>query len=163
MNESFLLLSLSYIALVIFVVWTIFGKQFSSVNKILICLLLPVIYFLHWNSMQDTKGWPSDQILPTQFELISADIIEPNPLKNVSGNINLWIRPSDNDPPRAYSLSYSRDLHKRLFETKKRIAQGRRQIGLLYDENASQGGSSIGGGMKLGFKSAPRKRLPPKK
>ena len=162
MNLAFLFMSLSYVALVIFVVWAIFGKRFNAKHKIIISFLLPLIYYVHWTSLQETKGWPSDQILPTQFELISADIVEPNQLKNEPGNIHLWIRPTDDGPPKAYSLDYSRDLHRRLFETKKRIAEGRRQIGLLYDLNAGQVGASIEGGMKLGFRNAPRKRLPPK-
>jgi len=162
MNQSFLLLSLSYVGLAVFVVWAIFGKRFSSRHKIIVSLLLPIIYYFHWNSLQETKGWPSDQTLPTQFELISADIVEPNAHERISGNINLWIRPSDNGPPKAYALPYSRDLHKRLFETKQRIAEGRRQIGLLHDNDAGQSGASIGGGMKLRFRNAPRKPLPPK-
>ncbi len=164
MNDSFLLMSISYVALVVFVVWAIFGKRFSTLHKIIICLLLPMIYFIHWQSLQSTKGWPSDQILPTQFELISADIVEPNPIEKIAGNIHLWIRPSETEPPRAYILDYSRDLHQRLFETKKRMASGRRQIGLLYDtSNTGQSGASIGGGMKLKFRNAPRKHLPQKK
>lgn len=163
MTGHFLLMSLSYVALVVFVIWAVFGKRFSPFNKILICLLLPLIYYFHWNSLQQTKGWPSDQPLPTQFELISADIVEPNPLENIAGNIHLWIRPSEKDSPRAYKLAYSRELHKQLFDTKKRIASGRRQIGLLTDDGSGQSGASIGGGMKLGFKNAPRKTLPSKK
>ena len=122
-----------------------------------------MVYFIHWTSLQGTKGWPSNQTLPIQFELISADVVEPNSLDNISGNIHLWIRPMDNGIPRAYSLPYSRELHKNLFETKKRIAQGNRQIGLLFDDDSGQSGSSVGGGMKLSFRDAPRKRLPPKR
>ncbi len=163
MNQSFLLMSLSYVVLVLFIVWSVFGKRFSNRNKIIISLLLPLVYYFHWTNLQEIQGWPSDQTLPTQFELISADVVEPNPLEKISGNIHLWIRPADDGPPRAFSLPYSRELHKKLFETKKRISQGRRQIGLLYDSTSGQSGASIGGGMKLGFRNAPRKRLPPKK
>ena len=163
MNSYMLLLSLSYIALAIFVVWVAFGKRFSGEQKILISLVLPFIYYLHWQGLEETKGWPNDQTLPAQFELISADIVEPNPLEGNDGSINLWIRADDNGLPRAYSLNYSRDLHQRLFETREKIAQGRRQIGLLYDSSSGQSGASIGGGMKLAFKNAPRRPLPRKK
>jgi len=163
MNNYLLLISISYVALVVFIIWTGFGKRFSSKTKIVISLVLPLVYYLHWLGLQESKGWPSDQALPTQFELISADIVEPNPVNDVKGSIHLWIRPSDNGAPRAYALDYSRELHQKLFDTKQRIAQGRRQIGLLYDEESGQSGASIGGGMKLGFRNAPRRRLPPKK
>jgi len=163
MNNYMLLLSLSYISLALFVVWVAFGKRFSGKQKIFISLILPFIYYLHWQGLQETKGWPNDQTIPAPFELISADIVEPNPLEGIDGRINLWIRPEDNGLPRAYTLSYSRDLHQRLFETREKIAQGHRQIGLLYDSSSGQGGASIGGGMKLAFKNAPRMLLPPKK
>lgn len=163
MNSAFLILSMSYVALVVFVVWSIFNNRFKTTHKIVICLLLPLIYFFHWNVLQETKGWPSDQSLPTQFELISADVIEPNLSENIIGKIHMWIRPSENDSPRAYVLDYTRELHQRLFETKQRMASGRRQIGLLFaTSNTGQTGASIGGGMKLKFRNAPRKHLPRK-
>lgn len=145
-----------------FVVWVGFGKRFSGKQKVFLSLLLPAVYFLHWMGLNETKGWPSDETLPTQFELIGADIIESNPLKSIEGNINLWIRPQEDGLPRAYTLPYTRALHEKLFETKKRIAQGKRQIGLLSDESTGQSGTSIGGGRRLGFRDAPRKHLPPK-
>jgi hypothetical protein len=162
MNSAFLLLSISYVLLVVFVIWSIFGKRFSGSQKIIISLLLPLVYYLHWLGLQQTKGWPSDQTLPTKFELISADVVEPNQSKKIKGNIHLWIRPDNNGAPRAYILPYTRDLHNRLFEAHQRIQQGRAQIGMLYDSGSGEGGSDIGGGMKLGFKNAPRRRLPPK-
>ncbi len=159
--SHFLILSISYVLLAVFVVWIAFGKRFSGMHKVFLSLLLPAIYFLHWQGLNETKGWPTDETLPTQFELISADIVEPNPLKKVEGNINLWVRPEEDGPPRSYSLPYSRDLHKRLFETKKRMAEGRKQVGLLSPDGGGSG-ASVGGGMRLGFRNAPRKHLPPK-
>ena len=162
MSNALLLLSISYVMLVFFIVWVSFNKGFGSVAKIVISLLLPFIYYLHWTGLQNSKGWPSDQTLPTQFELLSADIVEPNQIKALNGNIHLWIRPSENGAPRAYILPYSRALHKRLFEAKERSAQGRVQIGMLTGNDSHGSGADVGGGMKLGFRNAPRKRLPPK-
>lgn len=160
--SHFLLLSISYVLLAVFVVWIAFGKRFSGLHKVFLSILLPAIYFLHWQGLNHTKGWPTDETLPTQFELISADIVEPHPLKKIKGKINLWIRPEENGAPRSYSLPYTRELHQKLFETKKRMSQGRRQIGLLSKEETGQSGASVGGGMRLGFRNAPRNHLPPK-
>ncbi len=162
MNNALLLMSISYVLLAVFVIWSIFGKRFSTPQKLFISLLLPLVYYLHWIGLQNTKGWPSDQTLPTKFELISADIVEPNQFKKIKGNIHLWIRPDDTGSPRSYILPYTRDLHKRLFEARERIQQGKAQLGMLYDSGSRESGASIGGGMKLGFKNAPRRRLPPK-
>ncbi len=165
-----LLLSISYALPLALLIWLWFGKQLSKKNtksKLVVTLLLPLLYFLHWSALQQNKGWPSDQTLPTNFELISADILEPNPLKKRQGNIHLWVReisPSDSGThtPRAFILPYSRALHKELFQAKQRIAEGYTQAGSLYSDTSGQSGASIGGGRKLDFKNMTRRRLPPK-
>jgi len=163
MNNYLLLLSISYTAPVAFIVWVGFYKGFGTKSKILISLILPLIYFFHWQGLQQSKGWPSSQILPTQFELISADVVEPNQSKKISGNIHLWIRANEEISPRAYVLPYSRELHQRLFEAKQRSEKGRTQLGLLSGSDSREVGADIGGGMKLRFRNAPRRRLPAKK
>jgi len=60
-NDSLLLISSSYILLVMFIVWVGFYKGIGSKTKILISLLLPIIYYLHWMGLQESKGWPTDQ------------------------------------------------------------------------------------------------------
>ena len=162
MNNYLLILSLSYVVLLVIIVWMWFNKPLGAIGKIVLSLLLPLIYYFHWIGLQESKGWPSNQTLPTQFELLSADVVEPNPLKEVSGNIHLWIRPKENGSPRAYILPYSRDLHNSLFRAKQAMSHGRAQLGFLFDDKSSERGASIGGGMKLDFRRAPRKRLPPK-
>ncbi len=163
MNNYLLLIGISYTILVMFIVWVGFYKGFGTKSKILISLVLPLIYFFHWMGLQQSRGWPSDQTLPTQFELISADIVEPNQSKQIKGNIHLWVRPSESGAPRAYILPYTRELHQRLFEAKKRSAEGRMQLGMLSGSNSREAGADVGGGMKLGFKNAPRRRLPAKR
>ncbi len=163
MNNYLLLIGLSYVLLVVFIVWVGFYKGFGTKAKILISLILPLIYYLHWMGLQQSKGWPSDQTLPSQFELISADVLEPNQHKDIKGNIHLWLRPRENGTPRAYILPYSRDLHKRLFEAKQRMEEGRMQIGMLTGNDSKGSGSEVGGGMRLNFRNAPRRRLPAKR
>ncbi len=163
MNNYLLLIGISYAVLVMFIVWVGFYKGFGTKSKIVISLILPLIYFFHWMGLQQSKGWPSDQTLPTQFELISADVVEPNQSKQIKGNIHLWIRPGDDGAPRAYILPYTRELHQRLFEAKQRSAEGRMQLGMLSGGNSREAGADVGGGMKLSFKNAPRSRLPPKR
>ncbi len=99
-----------------------FNKQPGVKVKIAISLLLPVLYYFHWFGLQQSKGWPSDQNLPSQFELITADVVEPNPLKGVEGNIHLWIRHDEDQTPRAYILPYTRALHKNLHKAKQAMS-----------------------------------------
>ncbi len=162
MNNYLILLTISYSLILVLMVWMWLNKSLEFKGKLLLSLLLPVIYYFHWNALQQSKGWPSDQTLPSQFELISADVVEPNSLKKITGNIHLWIRPNENEAPRAFILPYTRDLHKSLFKAKQAMSHGRGQIGRLFDSSSRQRGSDIGGGMKINFVNAPRRRLPPK-
>jgi len=163
MNNYLLLIGISYALVAMFIVWVGFYKGFGTKSKIVISTILPLIYFLHWMGLQQSKGWPSNQTLPTQFELISADVVEPNQSKQIDGNIYLWVRPNEDGAPRAFILPYTRELHQRLFEAKQRSAQGRMQLGKLSGSNSREAGADVGGGMKLSFRNAPRRRLPAKK
>ncbi|MEE9327198.1 MAG: hypothetical protein V3U71_07860 [Cocleimonas sp.] len=163
MNHYLILLTISYSLLFLLLVWMWFNKKLSVKGKIALSLLLPFLYYFHWHGLQESKGWPSDQHLPSQFELISADVVEPNQLKEVLGNIHLWVRPNENESPRAYVLPYTRALHSNLHKAKTAMSHGRTQIGLLFDGSSRERGANIGGGMKLQFRNAPRRRLPPKK
>jgi len=157
-----LLLSLAYVVPLALGLWLYLRKPLTLSIKLLLTALLPLIYLLHWLGLQNSAGWPSDQILPERFELISADIIEPNPLNSIKGKINLWVRPDQSEQPRAYALPYSRALHKKLFETKQRIKQGHTQFGVLYEAETTGKGVNLGSGQRLDFQDQPKGRLPPK-
>jgi len=158
-----LLLSLGYVLPVALGLWLYFKKQMPMPAKLLLAALLPLVYFLHWVGLKETEGWPTGQSLPIQFELISADIVESNKLMGVEGSIHLWVRPDGHRQPRSYRLAYSRDLHKKLFETKQRIDQGYSQLGILYEEESGGKGVSLGSGKRLDFEDSPASRLPAKR
>lgn len=157
-----LLLSLAYVLPLALLVLIWSSRRPRRRWKLLLSSLLPFLYLWHWIGLKQIEGWPSNQALPDQFELISADVVEPNPAKNLSGSIHLWLRHQEQERPRAYRLEYSRALHKSLHETRQRIAQGQQQMGLLYEEKTSGKGVVIGQGKRLDFQNAPRRRLPPK-
>ena len=157
-----LLLSLGYIFPLAFLVWLYLNKPLSLTAKLLTAMVLPLIYGVHWLGIQQYTGWPSEQTLPTRFELISADVIEPNRLNQVEGVIHLWLRPEGEHQPRAYRLPYSRALHKKLFETKQRIKQGHSQLGILYEAETTGKGVNLGSGHRLDFQDLTKGRLPPK-
>jgi hypothetical protein len=163
----------AYVIPLVLVVWLWLGPR-SIWIKGLITALLPAFYFLHWQGLQDYKGWPAEQSLPEKFELIAADVVEPTAHNQQQGRIYLWVRPDlggatgkiveENTNPRAYRLPYSRKLHEMLFETRKRIQAGQQQIGLLRDdEGGGSGGATVGYGYRLEFIDKPKSQLPPKK
>lgn len=143
------------------VVWLWLGAP-GWRSKLAVTLLLPLFYVLHWQGVQDTRGWPAHQPLPTQFELIAADVVEPRQGSDAAAAIRLWVRASEGAEPRVYALPYSRQLHQDLFETKQRIAQGRAQMGLLRDGRPGGSGAAVGNGQVLEFRDKPKSVLPPK-
>ena len=112
-----------------------------------------------WTS--NLRGWPANQSLPTQFELIAADVVEPNASDNHEGSIHLWIRLTSAGKPRVYGLPYSREVHKMLYETRQKMNTGQTQMGRLYDASGNRG-VAIGNNQKLEFQNATRALLPPK-
>ena len=157
-----LLLSLAYIFPLAFVVWLYVAKPLNFTVKLLLTVVLPLVYAIHWFGLQQHAGWPSDQTLPERFELISADVIEPNGLKQIEGAIHLWLRQEGSNQPRAYELPYSRALHKKLFETRQRMKQGHSQLGILYEAETTGKGVNLGSGQRLDFQDLAKGRLPPK-
>lgn len=164
----------AYVIPLVLVVWLWLSPLKSIVAKGLITALLPAFYFLHWQGLQDYKGWPAEQSLPEKFELIAADVVEPTTHNQQQGMIYLWVRPDlgnvtgekaeENINPRAYGLPYSRKLHEMLFETRKRIEAGQQQIGLLRaDDGGGSGGAKVGNDHRLEFIDKPKSQLPPKK
>lgn len=154
-----LTLIIAYVIPLAFVVWLWLGKP-GWRSKLLLTVCLPLFYWLHWQGLQDTKGWPAPQSLPEKFELIAADVFEPSQGKD--GAIRLWVRETDDGEPRVYALPYSRKLHQALFDTKERVAQGRTQVGLLSDGGAGGAGAPVGNGQMLEFRDKPKSNLPPK-
>ena len=158
-----LALSIAYVIPLALIVWLWVGNRLNRVGRIGLLLALPLIYWFHWYSILQSLGWPTEALLPDRFELIGADVIEPNQQKNIDGSIYLWVRQKDTQQPRAYVLPYSRELHKLLFQSKKKMKQGSAQIGSTRGRESSGKGVSLGNNQRLIFQDVPRSRLPRKK
>jgi hypothetical protein len=153
----------SYVIPVVILAWIWLGVRGKLVIKILITACLPLIYVLHWQGLQENKGWPAEQKLPEEFILIAADVIEPGASKGRDAAIYLWIRPVEAEHPRAFRLDYSRELHQTLFEVRQRMKQGKRQMGVLREgKRMGDEGVETGYGQRLEFVDAPKNALPPK-
>jgi hypothetical protein len=153
----------AYAIPVAFLVWIWSGIQGKLAIKLLITASLPLIYILHWQGLQDHLGWPAEQKLPEKFVLIAADIIEPGQREGREEAIYLWIKATGDESPRAFRLAYSRDLHQMLYEVRKRMKEGKRQMGLLREgKRVGDTGTPVGHGQRLEFIDAPRSTLPAK-
>lgn len=157
-----IILNLAYILPLAVLVWLWSGFRLALPAKLLLTLLLPVFYGLHWFGLQANKGWPADVSLPEQFQLLAADVVEPRQGSD-DGAIYLWVR-QDDDEPRVHALPYTRKLHETLHNARERMEQGRTQVGVLMDEeNAGSKGARLGNGRTLEFRDRARGNLPPKR
>ena len=156
-------LIVAYVIPVAVTVWLWLGNFTGWRGKLLVTLFLPLFYWLHWQGLQDYKGWPTNQALPEQFELLAADIVEPRRNSDKTGIIHLWIRVGTNKSPRVHELPYSRKLHEMLHTTRQRMEQGRTQTGLMTEDDGSGQGADMGNGQRLEFRDQAAGQLPPKR
>jgi len=124
--------------------------------------MLPLFYALQWNGLADLRGWPSEEVLPNRFQLLAADVIDPT-LNEGAGNIHLWVRLKQGEPPRAFRLPYSKPLHQQIHAARQKIEQGQQQIGIIRDSSLSSSGAAIDAGRTLVFEAEQQRRLPPKR
>ena len=156
-------LTFAYILPLLLVVWLWLGSNAATSLKLVITLLLPLFYLLHWTGIEETRGWPAGTPPPDRFEMIAADVIEPGRHDQPEGVIHLLIRHEGSPQPRLHAVPYSRELHTLLFETRERIAAGRPQIGILRDSGQAGSGAPVGNGRSIEFVDAGERRLLPPK
>lgn len=102
---------------------TIYSRIHWSIKAILIILsfsMFITFYLGYINSL----GWPIKTQLPEKFRLIASDILPPIPDMNDKGAIYLWVLDQNSTEPRSIELPYSKELHKKLEEAKKKGEQG---------------------------------------
>lgn len=126
-------------------------------------MLLPICYLMHWHLLERMSGWPTDLQIPEQFELVAANVVEPNRTLNRDGSIYLWVRTRLGEPPRSFELEYSRDLHTKIVEAQRRLDQGIRQYGDISSGRESGDEGSPGeGGISLELRDLTERNLPVK-
>lgn len=157
-----LALSISYLAPLLVVVWIWLSRRFGSGFRISVLILLPLLYGAQWYGVASLAGWPTRGTVPDSFELVFADVREPDNLRDDDGRIHLWVRLPGDPRPRAYALDYTRDLHQMLFDARQRLQQGIRQSGRVQGRESDGNGASIGNALELVVEDLPPIVLPPK-
>lgn len=130
----------------------------SSISILL--LAIPAFYIFHFYTLQASQGWPSEDELPNQFDLISQQIIEPNKKQNNPGQIYLWVIEEHSQAPRSYALPYSKELHVKLTEAQARQTQGKVQVGKREPSTPNKQGSPNRQQQNINFENKPSVRAP---
>jgi len=155
-------LTVAYIVPLTLIAWVWIAGGAGKRTRLVILALLPLIYLGYWKAVERYEGWPADAVLPAQFELISADIIEPDSQQKIEGRIHLWLKNEPHDAPRSFVLAYSRELHEMVQLSLNRLKQGARQSGTTHGREHSGKGVSLGSAMELTIEDRSVRVLPPK-
>jgi hypothetical protein len=116
-----------------------------------------------WLGRPDPTGWPSAAHIPAHASLQWAVVDEPDPATSDPGRVYLWLDVGG-AAPRAFSLPYSRSLHKQVQHALMSIQHGR-PIAVARSHPAGRGGgrgTTPGHGGVVHFYRHPPVRLPPK-
>ena len=123
-------ISLGFVLIASLILWFVIGSKgywFSKAALILFSLYFCLSVGL---SVNEFMGWPTEETLPKKFLVHWAVIDEPDLKMDDEGSIYLWLKPiseteekrsswddyllsfyDGESQPRAYKLSYSRELH----------------------------------------------------
>ena len=145
MIEERLLLIFLYLAIACLVLIFGFKSSYSLKFKISIIILTSLFYFSSWESYKKILGWPSQEELPDEFDIIWVVISETKEENNSDGQIFLWVKStgSFNDShnrPRSYQIQWNdknlktaQDALHQLKEGKR--LNGRKTYGVLNKDN----------------------------
>jgi hypothetical protein len=126
-------------------------------------VLAPAVAVGLWLWRPNTAGWPTTARVPPHASLVWSVVREPDPSTSDRGRIYVWLDVGKASP-RAYSLPYTRALHKQVQSALKAVAHGRPVgvAGTLAARHRAGRGHPGGQRATLHFYSQPRLLLPPK-
>jgi hypothetical protein len=116
-------LVLAYGALALGLAWVVAGGT-PWIWRAPFIVLAPALAVALWLGRPNPAGWPTGSSLPRHASLQWALVDEPDPATGDRGRIYLWLDVGKR-APRAYSLPYSRSLHREVQHALAAVAHGR--------------------------------------
>jgi hypothetical protein len=142
-TESTLLLVLAYVALTALIALSLIRADFHWSLKLLLVMAACILYFVSYQGWREVQGWPVSSNLPTKFQLHAAVIEEPDKASGSPGKLFVWVTNLEGGKPatspRAYHLSYQKELHNNLQEALRNLRNGVVQLGRVSDSDGVTG------------------------
>lgn len=112
--------------------------------KAVAVLVTSAFYCVTFFRIEGLTGWSAPAPLPSQFQLLWARVVEPNPLDRDPGAVHIWVEELDaaNLPigrPRAHRLPYSPALAHKVEAARDEIMKGHPQGGRAADYGSGNG------------------------
>ena len=132
---------LSFSALLLLCTLALLWSRWPGWLKGLLVAGVAVFYFWADDVAHNLSGWPAADLLPERFVLLAAVIDEPN--TKSAGALYIWVNGIEGGKPiaqpRAYRLTYTKDLHTLLNEGMKKSRQGVSQLGTATPKAGKRG------------------------
>jgi len=131
------------------ILWFVIGtKGYWPLKMVLITMTLCFSLFLS-QTMEDVRGWPTDDEPPEKFIVHWLVIKEPSKLDTTDkGGIYMWVTDlgGDGKEPRAYKTKYSREGHEEAQKAIGMIMDGKTVMGSRNGKKGEGDGSGDGEG-----------------
>lgn len=156
-----LALTVAYVLLISLLLLLSLQAPYHWYTKTGVILLCSAFYAVVWHTLPRLQGWPIDQSLPQEFQLVSQHIVQPDKHKGTAGVIHMWVidlTGEGGQPPRAYQLPYTEQLHRQIITA---TDSGRPQKGRRSKQPAGNNTPGIPS-TPIHFQPMPVNRPPPK-
>lgn len=148
--------SIVFVAVTAILVLVLTRSRLPFAWRLTITLAAGALYIVHYLGLEALTGWPSENELPAEFDVLGMRVVEPDRDDDGSGHIELWIRPPGAVDSRLYRLPYSGALHEEIERAEARQGDGHAQRG-----RATASGEGSGAG-RVSIENRPPPRLPSK-
>jgi hypothetical protein len=144
LQNEILGLSIAYALLAALLLIIVLRARVSWTLKTAAVLITSVYYCVAFFRIEGLTGWSAAAPLPSQFQLLWARVVEPNPLDRDPGAVHIWVEELDaaNLPsgrPRAHRLPYSAALAGKVTAARDEIMKGHPQGGRAVDYGSGNG------------------------
>ena len=180
MLEERLILSISYVVIVVLLIVFCFYTDFSRRLKLASIFIISIFYVFSWRGYIGVLGWPTLEELPDDFNILWVVIQEPNKARSNEGELFLWIKEIDESKkpigdPRSFKLKWNKENHRIAQDALHKLQEGerlngRKTYGVLNKDNEGnksnpydvQAGEEEQGRPSFEFVEVPPPELPPK-
>jgi hypothetical protein len=147
LQKEILGLSIAYALLAALLLIVVLRASVSWPLKTAVVLVTSAYYCVAFFRIEGLTGWSAPAPLPSQFQLLWARVVEPNPLDRDPGAVHIWVEELDaanlpSGQPRAHRLPYSAALAHKVEAARDEIMKGHPQGGRAVDYGSGNGQSA---------------------
>jgi hypothetical protein len=144
LQQEILGLSIAYALLAALLLVIALRARIPWPFKLAMVVLTSAFYCVTFFRIEYLTGWSAPVPLPSQFQLLWARVVEPNPLDRDPGAVHIWVEELDaanlpSGQPRAHRLPYSAALAAKVEAARDEIKKGHPQGGRAADIGAGNG------------------------